>query len=722
MSTDPRPAVCPLCEAMCGILVQTDGATVTSVRPDPDDPLSAGAICPKAAGLIDLHADPDRLRHPLRRTATGWERCGWDEALDAIADGLNRIADAHGRDAVAVYLGNPNVHNLGMMTFGPMLWRTLRSRNRYSATSVDQLPHMLAAKRMLGHQLLMPIPDVDRTQLLWVIGANPLVSNGSLMSAPGMRRRLDALRARGGRVVVLDPRRTETAERADEHHFVRPGSDAAWLMAVLHTVLSEREPDLGHLAERVDGVARLRALSEGFTPERVAAFTGIDAATTRRLALELCDTERAAVYPRFGACTQAFGGMNLWLAGALNLVCGNLDREGGVMLPQPAFDIIRPPLGRGVGPGGEGRWRARVSGRPEFAGELPVAGLAEEILTPGDGQIRALLVWAGNPVLSTPNGAQLERALGSLELIVAVDYYLNETSRHAHYVLPPPPPLSRPHYDVAFHGLAVRNTAKWVDPVLPCDGDHRHDWEIVLGLVERIRRHRGISVRERVGQRVLRALGPEGLVDLGLRFGPNGLRSGERLSVPALRRRPHGVDLGPLRPCLLERMPAGHRIDAAPEAYAADVGRLREALDAPVAPLVLIGRRQLRGNNSWMHNLRRLVKGKPRCTLLVHPDDAAAAGVVDGGAARVRSRVGEVTAAVEVTEGIMPGVVSLPHGFGHDRPGSPALGGPGHGVALRVAAELAPGPSANDLTDERVVDEGSGNAVLNGVPVTLSPG
>ncbi|MEQ1507934.1 MAG: molybdopterin-dependent oxidoreductase, partial [Myxococcota bacterium] len=628
---------------------------------------------------------------------------GWDEALDAIADRIHAIQTAHGRDAVGLYLGNPNVHNLGMMTFGPMLWRTLGTRSRYSATSVDQLPHQLAASKMFGHQLLLPIPDVDHADLMVVIGANPLVSNGSLMSAPGMRRRLDALRARGGKLVVIDPRKTETAERADEHWFVRPGTDAAWLLAVVQVILSERPVELGPLADRIVGLDALRACAARFTPERVAPFTGIPADATRRLALALADTERAVVYARFGGSTVAFGGLVSWLVNAVNTITRHLDRVGGAMFTEPAFDPIRPPIGRGIGPGGFARWTSRVGHRPEFAGELPVAGLAEEILTPGDGQLRALIVWAGNPVLSTPNGVQLDRALAGLDLCVAVDWYVTETSRHAHYVLPPVGPLARPHYDVVFHALAVRNTARFADPVVAPDGDLRQDWEVALGLLDRIRRRRGITLRQRLEHRALRALGPVGIVDLGLRFGRH------RLSIRRLRREPHGIDLGALRPCLRERMADGATIDLAPALYVADVERLDAALSGTPAPVVLIGRRQLHGNNSWLHNAPRVAKGA-RCTLLVHPADAAAHGLSDGGRAEVRSRVGAIEVDVELTDRMMPGVVSLPHGWGHDRPGT-----------QRAVAGARPGASANDLTDEAVVDGLCGTAVLNGVPVALSP-
>ncbi|MCA9491667.1 MAG: molybdopterin-dependent oxidoreductase [Myxococcales bacterium] len=700
-----KPAICPLCEASCGLRVEVDGDRVTSVRGDPEDALSRGHLCPKAAALADLHADPDRLRHPLRRNAAGeLVRVGWEEALEEIADRLHGIRSAHGRDAVGLYLGNPNVHNLGMMTFGPNLWRELKTRNRTSATSVDQLPHQLAAHLMLGHQLLLPVPDVDRTDLLVLLGANPLVSNGSLWTVPDVRKRLDALRERGGRLVVVDPRRTETAVRADEHLPIAPGADAALLLALLHVIFAEGQPRLGHLAPLIDGLDAVREVVAAWPPERVADFTGIDAVTLRTLALRIADTPRAVVHGRFGASTQDFGGLVAWLVLVLNAVTGHLDTEGGAMFAEPAFDPIHAPLGLGVGPGTFARWKSRVAGLPEFSGEPPVATLADEILEPGEGQVRAMVVWAGNPVLSTPNGARLERAFSGLDLLVCVGPMLDETARLAHFVLPPVAPLARPHYDVIFHLLAVRNTARYADPAVPPDGDLRQDWEIASHLTRGLARRRGASWKVRAQHRALAWLGPAGILDLGLRLGRH------RLSLRKLRKSPSGIDLGPLRPCLPERLAPGRRVALAPAPMLADLDRLRAAVDAPRPDLVLIGRRELRSNNSWMHNAPRLMKGGDRCLLQVHPEDAARHGLVDGGRARVESRVGAVEVPVQVTDDVRPGVVCLPHGWGHAR----------DGVRQRVAA-AAGGVSVNDLTDERRIDALSGNAAFSGTPVTLRP-
>jgi len=526
-----------------------------------------------------------------------------------------------------------------------------------------------------------------------------------------MRRRMKAIQARGGRIVVIDPRRTETARRADEHLFIRPGTDALLLMALISAVF-ERGEVIGPHREIIDGIEALRTASAPFSPEAVAPITGVDAEHIRALATALRDTPRAAVYGRVGACTQEFGGLTAWLINALNILTGHLDVEGGMMFTQPAFDAIYPP-GQPTGRGRRDRWRSRVRDRPEFAGELPVAVLAEEILTPGEGQIRGMVVWAGNPVLSTPNGTQLDRAFAGLEFCVAVDFYINETSRHAHYILPPAPPLSRAHCDVIFHLLQVRNTVKYSPAVLPLEPEVRHDWQILHTLKTRLERKRGgVPLAARLQNRAVGALGPRGLIDAGLRLGRWGLRQGTAgISVRKLERNPHGVDLGPLQPCLAERMPPDHRrIPLAPRVFLDDLDRLRARLEAPPDEgLVLIGRRQLRSNNSWLHNAPRLMKGKDRCTLLIHPEDAAERDISDGAEVAIASRTGQVVAPAEISAEVMRGVVSLPHGFGHGRPG----------VRLSVAGQR-PGVSANDLTDDHFLDELSGNAALSGVPVTVS--
>jgi anaerobic selenocysteine-containing dehydrogenase len=709
---DKHYRTCTLCEAICGVVIETDGGVITSIRGDREDPFSRGHICPKAAALKDLHEDPDRLRRPLRRDGAGWKEIGWDEAFDEVARRLQEVQRAHGRGAVGVYQGNPTVHNYGTMLFAPELVRSLRTKSRFSATSVDQLPHMLASLLMFGHQLLIPIPDIDRTGYLLVLGANPAVSNGSLMTAPDVARRIEAIRARGGKVVVLDPRRTETAALADEHHFIRPGADALFLLAVLHTLFAEGRVKLGRARDLATGVDAIRALAQPFPPERVAAAVGIEGGVIRGLARAFSDAEAAVCYGRVGVSTQDHGAVACWLVNVLNVVTGNLDRPGGAMFTLPAVDAVGAARRFG-GAGHFGAWKSRVRGLPEFGGELPVAVLAEEIETPGPGQLRALVTSAGNPVLSTPNGERLDRALASLEFMVSIDFYLNETTRHAHVILPPTGPLEHDHYDLIFHVLAIRNTAKYSPPLVERPADARHDWEIYSELTSRLSsgtRWQRLKARAQVA--ALRRLGPRGMLDLALRFGPRG-DGRKALRLRDLEAAPHGIDLGALTPLLPGRLQTRDgKIALAPEALVADVKRLEDRLVAAVAggggALELIGRRELRSNNSWMHNSQRLVKGPERCTLLMHPTDAAARALADGALVRVTSRVGAVTAPVKISDEVMPGVVSLPHGWGHGRAG----------VRLAVAS-ARPGASLNDLTDDQRVDTLTGNASFSGVPVTV---
>jgi anaerobic selenocysteine-containing dehydrogenase len=710
MSSRTHYRTCPLCEATCGLAIEVEGDRVTSIRGDDDDVFSAGYICPKATALADLHADPDRLRRPLRRVGDDWEEMEWDDAFDLVAHRLKLIQQAYGRDAVAVYQGNPTAHNLGLLTYGQVFLRRLGTRNLYSATSADQLPHMLSSLTMFGHQVLFPVPDIDRTDFMLIMGGNPLVSNGSIMTAPGVKKRLKAVQERGGKLVVVDPRRTETAALADQHIFVKPGTDALLLLAMLEVLHSDGVADPAHLAPHVAGADDVRRLALEFPPERVADLIGTDAATIRQLARDFAAADSAVCYGRIGVCTQEFGGLSSWLINLVNILTGNLDRAGGAMFTTPAIDVAGAATRAGHS-GGFDRFRSRVSGLPEFGGELPVSVLAEEIETPGQGQIRALITSAGNPVLSTPNGARLDRALGELDFMVSIDMYVNETSRHADVILPPTGQLEHDHYDVALYMVAVRNVANYSPALFERGPDQRHDWEICAELASRMEtseRPWGRAVGKMLRAAALR-VGPRGILEAGFRLGPY-----KGLTVKKLEANPHGIDLGPLRPRLPDMLYTRDKtIDLAPAIYRRDLARLRDRFFARKqqqnGELVLIGRRHLRSNNSWMHNSHRLVKGKERCTLLVHPDDAARAGLADGDRATITSRVGSVVAPIEISDEMMPGVVSLPHGWGHDRPG----------VELRVARDHA-GVSVNDLTDEQLYDRLSGTASLSGVPVELA--
>lgn len=713
---------CNLCEAMCGLEIRVQGSEILSIRGDKADPFSRGHICPKATALADIHHDPDRLKYPVRRTAVGWERIGWEEALTTVVDELQAIQAQHGRDAIGIYLGNPNVHNLGLMLYGGPFIRSLKTRNRFSATSVDQLPHQFAAYLMFGHQLLFPVPDVDRTGYMLMLGANPLASNGSLMTAGGIENRLKALQKRGGKLVVIDPRRTETAAFADAHHFIRPGSDALFLLALLHTLHAEDLLHPGRLAAFTDGFEILAQVVRDFPPEAVAGQTGIPAETMRQVARELAAAERGVVYGRIGVSTQEFGGLCQWLINVLNIVTGNMDRPGGAMFTLPAIDVVGLTTLTGQ-TGNIGRRHTRLRRLPAVGGEFPVAAMAEEILTPGEGQIRGLVTVAGNPVLSTPNGRQLDEALSGLDFMVAIDIYINETTRHAHLILPTTTGLETDHYDLIFHLLAVRNTAKYSPALFAPAAGMMHDWQLLQALRNRFEGTDGVDRRSfRSKFDFQKRLPPHKILDLGLRFGPYGAwgpagagRNGDSLSLRRLQRAPHGMDLGPLQPILQSRLcTPSRRIVLAPEPFLADLARLKKTLlagqaAAPAGELRLIGRRQLRSNNSWMHNYTRLVKGKERCTLLMHPDDAAARKLTDGRPVTVTSRVGAVSLPLEISAEMMPGVVSMPHGWGHGR----------DGVRLSVA-QAHPGASINDLTDEQQLDALTGNAAFSGLPVQVT--
>jgi anaerobic selenocysteine-containing dehydrogenase len=729
---------CPLCEATCGLALTIEGGHVTDIRGDDQDVFSHGFICPKGTAVQHLDTDPDRLHAPLVRGTDGvLHEATWDAAFSEIQRRLPPLLEEHGRNAVALYVGNPSVHSLSASVMLPALLQALATQNFYSAASVDQIPKHVSCGLMFGSPTLIPVPDIDRTDYLLVLGANPWVSNGSLATAPDWPGRLKGIQQRGGKVVVIDPRRTETARKADEHLFIRPGTDAFLVLAIARTLFAERLVNLGHLADHVAGLEQAAELVRPYSPDAVAGVTGISAEDIVRITRELSAAPSASVYDRVGVHQHQFGTITSWACDLVNALTGNLDRAGGRMFPLAAHATPDPaaPSGRGWK---LGRFASRVRGYPEAFNQLPVAALAEEITTQGEGQVRALLTFAGNPVLSTPNGRQLDRALEMLDFMVSVDPYVNETTRHADVILPPPALLARHHYDFAFYPLAVRNIANYSPPIV--DSGAPDEWEILsrlaliasgqpadgdasvvpmLVLHSLVGKATGLhgALAGRDPEEIIAALGDRDpvtkILDLRLRSGPYGDRFGEDpggLSLAVLEANPHGVDLGPLTPRLPNALrTASGKVELAPAEIAADLPRLEAALHTTPPELVLIGRRQLRSNNSWMHNVATMVKGRNRCTLLVSPHDAQRLGLVEGGAACVSSRVGEVEATVEITDEMMPGVVSLPHGWGHDL----------SGVRMEVA-RAAGGVSANDLTDEAVIDPLSGNAMLNAVPVSVS--
>ncbi|XVQ84298.1 molybdopterin-dependent oxidoreductase [Microbispora siamensis] len=714
---------CPICDAVCGLRLTLDeDGKVASVRGDSEDPFGRGYVYPKGASLGHLDEDPDRLSAPLIRDNGEWREVTWERAFAAVDEALTRVIKSHGRRSAAVYFGNPTFHTMAGILFRGPLAQALGTPNVFSASSVDQMPKHVACGLMFGDAMSIAVPDLDRTHYLLVLGANPAESHGSLCAAPDFPGRLRALRQRGGKLVVIDPRRTRTAGIADEHLFIRPGTDALLLFGVVHALFAE---DLVTVDVEVEGLDELRRLAEDFPPHTVAPVCGVPAEVIVRLARELAAAPRAAVYTRVGTCTTEFGTVIQWLVDAVNILTGNFDRPGGVMFTRPA--TVEP--WRTGEPFAMGRWHSRVRGLPEALGELPLAVLAEEIETPGDGQVKALVTVAGNPVLSAPNGARLGAALPKLEFMVSVDPYLNETTRHADVILPPPRMLQMPHYDFLLLTVTVRDYARFSPAILPLEPGRPSEGEILARLTQ-IASGRGadadpeaLSEMMLAGMLTAAVTAPgspyegqdaaalraaldgdcpeERILDAMLKLGPYGL------SLAELRARPHGIDLGALRPRLDEllRTESG-RVRLAPEPLAGEVARLRERLAAPAAEMVLIGRRQLRSNNSWLHNVSTLAGGGNRCTLHVNPADVTRLGL--GARARVRSAAGEVVAEVEPTDSIMPGVVSLPHGWGHA------------GTPQRVAA-ARPGVNANALTDDAVVDPASGNAVFNGVPVAVRP-
>jgi anaerobic selenocysteine-containing dehydrogenase len=741
---------CPLCEAGCGLELTVKGDRVTRIRGDQQDVFSHGFLCPKGSTLRQLHDDPDRLRRPLVRRDGELVEVGWDEAFAEVERRFTEAVERHGREAIGVYVGNPNAHNLGALVFLKPLLKALGTRNVFSASTVDQRPKELSSAWLFGGGLSIPVPDVDRTDYLLILGANPYASNGSLATAPDWPGRIEAMRERGGKLVVVDPRRSRTAEEADWHLAIRPGSDAL-LLAALVTAMAEGELiDPGPAGPWISGLDEVVRALAPFTPEVVAEVVGIGAADIRQLAAELCAAPTAAVYGRIGTTTAEFGTLASWLVDVVNVCTGNLDQPGGAMFTKAAVGASNtrgtPRTGRGLR---VGRHRSRVRGLAETMGELPAACMAEEIDTPGDGQIRIMFTVAGNPVLSTPNGERLDAAFADLDLYVAVDIYCNESTRHADVILPPPSPLQKSHYDVALLQLALRNVANYSPPVLPRDPGQPDEWEILAKLaliVQGFGAGADVAVvDDLVAQTLVQGAvgdehspvhgrdpgellaelaprsGPERVLDIMVRTGPYGDGFGTRtdpvapgvppLSLAVLEAHPHGVDLGALEPRLPDvlRTPTG-MVELAAEPLLADLGRLRAALERPTPDAVLVGRRDLRSNNSWMHNIEVLVKGRPRCTLHVHPDDAARWGLADGGAATLSGRVGAVEVPVEVTDAVRTGVVSLPHGWGHDL----------DGVRLDVAGRHA-GVNANVVADDLLVDVLSGNAVLNGIPVSVTP-
>ena len=751
MTSDQNRTVfrtCPLCEATCGLEISVNPQEqIVRIRGDKDDVFSHGFICPKGSTLKQLHEDPDRLRKPMVKRNGVHVEVTWDEAWKEVERGLMGVIERHGRGSLSAYLGNPNAHNLGPQLFSGVMLRSMGTRNIFSASSVDQMPMHVAGGFMFGSAQHIPVPDLDHTDYLLMLGANPYMSNGSLCTAPDYPGRIQAIRARGGKVVVVDPRRSKTAENSDEWVSIRPGTDGLFMAALANVMFAEGiakvEP---RIASQMNGFEEFRTAVLPFTPERVTAATGVPAETIVRIAREMCAAPTCAVYGRIGVNTVEFGSTNAWLVNALSIITGNFDKRGGDMFTTPAAGGASTRGTAGKGKGFQtGRGHSRVSNKPEVLGEYPVAVFGEEILTPGENQIRAAITVAGNPVLSTPHSEQLDRALADLEFMVSIDIYLNETTRHADVILPPPSALEKDHYDVGLYVYAVRNIANYSEPVLQKDADSPEEWEILVKMgailqglgtdvdpaamddqnmfatVTSAVATSSSNISGRNADEILAMLNKDGrrgtarMLDFMLQTGPYGAAFGANptgLSLDVLLANPHGVDLGALEPRIPEglRTPTG-MIELSPPSLIADLVRLEASIDkADNSQMLLVGRRELKSNNSWMHNIKVLTKGSLSCTAHVHPDDAARLGLADGGTVRITSRVGSVDAPVEVTDSVRQGVVSLPHGWGHGVAGT----------QMGVAAEKA-GVNSNILTDDQVMDPLSGNAALNAIPVTLQP-
>ncbi len=685
---------CNICEAMCGLIITHTEQDVLSIKADPNDPLSRGHICPKATALQDFRTDPDRVTTPLKKISGRFEPISWDEAYDFAVERLTSVQQAHGKDAVGVYLGNPNAHKFGNLMNLPHLVRALGTQNRYSSATADQIPHHVASIHMLGHPMLIPVPDIDRTDFMLIIGGNPLVSNGSMMTAPGFGKRMDALKERGGEVVVIDPRRTETAVRATSHHFIQPETDAFLMLAMINEVITSGKTDLATLTRHVTGLDSLRDAVAPFTAELAADHTGIEAEIIRDLAHRFATANRAVCYARMGASTQSFGSLCQWACNTLNILTGNFDVEGGAMFTTPALDYVGMTSRKGKMRNYPEK-RSRVSGQPLYNGEFPVSVMAEEMETPGEGQIRALLTVAGNPVLTAPNGQRISKAMEELDFMMCIDIHINDTTRHADLILPATVALEEVVYDMVFHSFAVRNTAAFSNPIFPPPNENPQEWEVIATLTAKLT---GANTIGPSPTQTLAALLPRGY-------------HGDTVTVDGLLAAGTPTDLGPLVPNLTGRLetPDG-KINIAPEVFLADLPRLRSYASpkSESFPLMMIGRRQARSHNSWTQNSPRLVKGRNRCTLQIHPNDAASLGLEEAANATVKSRTGTATLPVEITEDMAPGVVSIPQGWGQ-RHGSIA------------AATKTQTTSINDLTDDNRIDPVSGNAAFNGVPVAVSP-
>ena len=689
---------CNLCEAMCGLEITYKEKKVISIVGDKKDPLSKGFICPKSLALKDLYEDPDRLKTPIKRTENGWQEISWTEAFDEVEIQIKKIQEKYGNNAVATYQGNPNVHNVGSMLYGGPFLKSLKTKQKYSATSADQLPHHIASLKMFGHQMLIPIPDIERTDYLLILGANPGASNGSLLTAPGFPQKIKSIQKRGGKVINIDPRFTETSKISSQHLYINPGKDALFLLSLLHVIFDQGIEEKTHLSNYLKGLEEIKEIVKEYSPKKTALLIGIDSLEIQKIAKDFMNSKTAVCYGRMGVSTQEYGGICQWLINVLNIVTNNMDKVGGAMFTKPAIDLVYMTGIQGK-VGNFDRYRSRVHNLPEYSGELPVATLADEILTEGEGQIKMFICTAGNPVLSAPNGKKMEKALEKLDFMVSIDIYLNETSKYANIILPSTNGLETLHYDLVFHQLAIRNTAKLSEVLFEKDENQKHDWQILNELTERITEKKN-------------SLTPEMMLDNMFQYSPY---KEANLSVNKLKENPNGIDLGSLQPLLIKRIfTVDKKINVSPQIFIDDLKRLDKELykdtkeEETKYPFALIGRRHLRNNNSWMHNSKLLMKGKNRCTVLMSSKDANNLSITDHQKIKIISNVGSIELPVEISDEMKEGVLSIPHGFGHNR----------NGTKIKLAEENA-GESINDLTDDNKIDKLTGNANFSGTRVKV---
>ena len=689
---------CNLCEAMCGLEITYKEKKVISIVGDKKDPLSKGFICPKSLALKDLYEDPDRLKTPIKRTENGWQEISWTEAFDEVEIQIKKIQEKYGNNAVATYQGNPNVHNVGSMLYGGPFLKSLKTKQKYSATSADQLPHHIASLKMFGHQMLIPIPDIERTDYLLILGANPGASNGSLLTAPGFPQKIKSIQKRGGKVINIDPRFTETSKISSQHLYINPGKDALFLLSLLHVIFDQGIEEKTHLSNYLKGLEEIKEIVKEYSPKKTALLIGIDSLEIQKIAKDFMNSKTAVCYGRMGVSTQEYGGICQWLINVLNIVTNNMDKVGGAMFTKPAIDLVYMTGIQGK-VGNFDRYRSRVHNLPEYSGELPVATLADEILTEGEGQIKMFICTAGNPVLSAPNGKKMEKALEKLDFMVSIDIYLNETSKYANIILPSTNGLETVHYDLVFHQLAIRNTTKLSEVLFEKDENQKHDWEILNELTERITEKKN-------------SLTPEMMLDNMFQYSPY---KEANLSVNKLKENPNGIDLGSLQPLLIKRIfTVDKKINVSPQIFIDDLKRLDKELykdtkeEETKYPFALIGRRHLRNNNSWMHNSKLLMKGKNRCTVLMSSKDANNLSITDHQKIKIISNVGSIELPVEISDEMKEGVLSIPHGFGHNR----------NGTKIKLAEENA-GESINDLTDDNKIDKLTGNANFSGTRVKV---